>query len=563
MVERNFRRRGIRISEEGLQILRVAQRRKGWTSNHLWADEAKVSLSTVRRFLRGGAVDRQAFAALCQALGIDDWQLISADIENKSAFDSDNNDVIATKILILAANPKSTTRLRLDEEARDIDEGLRRAKHREQFNLEQRWAVRPRDIQRAMLDINPQIVHFSGHGVYNEGLVLEDETGQAKTVSESALAGLFQLFSDRVECVVLNACYSEIQAKAIAQHIPYVIGINQSISDRAAIEFTVGFYDALAAGRSVEFAYELGCSAIQLAGVSERFIPILQKHSALLSDTVTVSGQISTSKTQQIDEQSSGNKWVLILNANLDESFSRADLESTIERLRYLSGDESLRIDSIEYGSIILKLDGSEEGFKVIQALYKEGKLTELLGLSVKYVGYEVLQPTSTDRKNLLDVFFSYSHKDEDLRNELAIHLSILERDGVISGWCDRQISAGKEWANEIDARMNIASIILLLVSSDFIASDYCWNIEMKRAMERHKAGEACVIPVILRPVNWERAPFGRLQALPKNAKPVTSWGNRDEAFLDISQGIEAVVDRFCYKGVGSRQPHNKPVGSD
>lgn len=150
---------------------------------------------------------------------------------------------------------------------------------------------------------------------------------------------------------------------------------------------------------------------------------------------------------------------------------------------------------------------------------------------------------------NAIEVFFSYSHKDEELRNELATHLSILERNGVISGWHDRQIGAGEQWADQIDERMNAASIIMLLVSSDFIASNYCWNIEVRRAMERHEAGEACVIPVVLRPVNWRTAPFGKLQALPKDAKPVTSWSNRDEALLDISQGIEAVVNRSSSKG--------------
>lgn len=119
------------------------------------------------------------------------------------------------KILIFAANPKSTTPLRLDEEVREVDAGLQRAKHREQFVLDQKWAVRPRDIQRAMLDINPQIVHFSGHGTGDEGLVFEDETGQGKLVDGEALAGLFELFTDQVECVVLNGCYSEIQAEAL------------------------------------------------------------------------------------------------------------------------------------------------------------------------------------------------------------------------------------------------------------------------------------------------------------------------------------------------------------
>jgi len=180
-------------------------------------------------------------------------------------------------ILILAANPKGTTPLRLHEEVREIDAGLQRAKNRDQFVLEQKWAVRPRDIQRAMLDINPQIIHFSGHGTGDEGLVFEDETGSAKLVDEEALAGLFELFAEQIECVVLNGCYSEIQANAIAQHINYVIGMSKAIGDRAAIEFAVGFYDALGAGKSVEFAHKFGCAAIRLAGISEQLTPILKK----------------------------------------------------------------------------------------------------------------------------------------------------------------------------------------------------------------------------------------------------------------------------------------------
>ncbi len=123
----------------------------------------------------------------------------------------------AKKILILSANPKGTTPLRLDEEVREIKEGLRRAKRREQFVIESAEAVRYRDIRRAILDFEPQILHFSGHGAGEEGLVFEDETGQEKLVDAEALAELFELFSDQLECVVLNACYSEVQARAIAQ----------------------------------------------------------------------------------------------------------------------------------------------------------------------------------------------------------------------------------------------------------------------------------------------------------------------------------------------------------
>jgi len=180
-------------------------------------------------------------------------------------------------ILILTANPQGTSQLRLDQEVRDIEEGLQRAKKRDQFALKSMFAVRPRDIQRAMLDINPSIVHFSGHGTGDEGLVFEDETGSAKLVDGEALAGLFALFAEQVECVVLNGCYSQVQAEAIAQYVNYVIGMKKAIGDKAAIEFAVGFYDALGAGRSVEFAHKLGCAAIRLAGVPEQLTPILKK----------------------------------------------------------------------------------------------------------------------------------------------------------------------------------------------------------------------------------------------------------------------------------------------
>ena len=141
-----------------------------------------------------------------------------------------------------------------------------------------------------------------------------------------------------------------------------------------------------------------------------------------------------------------------------------------------------------------------------------------------------------------VEVFFSYSHKDEALRDKLATHLRILERQHVIAGWHDRRITGGNEWAGQINEHLNSAQIILLLISSDFISSDYCYDIEMTRAMERHAAGEARVIPVILRPVDWKDAPFAKLQALPKDARPVTKWSNQDEAFTNITEGIRAVV---------------------
>ena len=141
-----------------------------------------------------------------------------------------------------------------------------------------------------------------------------------------------------------------------------------------------------------------------------------------------------------------------------------------------------------------------------------------------------------------IEIFYSYSHKDKTLRGELEKRLSLLKRQGLIIGWSDRNIDAGREWANEIDTHLNTAQLILLLVSSDFIASDYCYSKEMMRAIERHERGEAHVIPIILRPTDWDESPLGKLEALPSFGKPITKWSNRDDAFLDVAKGIRKVV---------------------
>jgi hypothetical protein len=141
-----------------------------------------------------------------------------------------------------------------------------------------------------------------------------------------------------------------------------------------------------------------------------------------------------------------------------------------------------------------------------------------------------------------VEIFFSYAHKDEGLRDQLEKHLSVLKRQGVVSGWHDRQIRAGGDWAREVSLHLETARVILLLVSPDFVASDYCYGVEMRRALERHAGGEAVVVPVILRPVDWQGAEFGGLQALPRDAKPVTLWRSRDEAFLSVAEGIRAAV---------------------
>lgn len=186
------------------------------------------------------------------------------------------------KILFLSANPKNSGRLRLDEEAREIEEGLRRSKYRDRFEIHSKWASRIRDLRRALLDHNPQIIHFAGHGG-TVGIVLENELGISETVSSGNLAALFKLFAETVECVILNSCYSEAQAVAISEHIEYVVGMRKAVCDKVAIEFSIGFYDALGAGKSVEQAFEFGCTAIfpENHELSEDYVPKLIKRKNL------------------------------------------------------------------------------------------------------------------------------------------------------------------------------------------------------------------------------------------------------------------------------------------
>lgn len=158
-------------------------------------------------------------------------------------------------------------------------------------------------------------------------------------------------------------------------------------------------------------------------------------------------------------------------------------------------------------------------------------------------------------------VFFSYSHADEALRDQLEKQLSVLKRQGVITTWHDRRIGAGEEWERAIDNHVETDDIILLLVSPDFLASDYCYDREMIRAVERHDVGEAVVIPVFLRACSWKRTPFGKIQGTPPDARPVTQWPDRDQAFLEVSKAVEAAVERL-QRGVKPAQAPLTPAAS-
>lgn len=162
----------------------------------------------------------------------------------------------------------------------------------------------------------------------------------------------------------------------------------------------------------------------------------------------------------------------------------------------------------------------------------------------VRYKLFERLlqQEAQASGPRKLRVFYSYCHKDEERRDRLDVHLKLLEREGLIAPWHDRRIPAGIEWKGEIDRNLEAADLILLLVTADFLASNYCWNVETRRALERHEAGEARVVPIILRTCDWTSAPFSKLQALPKDALPVSRWPDEDDAWADVAQALRRLI---------------------
>lgn len=189
--------------------------------------------------------------------------------------------------------------------------------------------------------------------------------------------------------------------------------------------------------------------------------------------------------------------------------------------------------------------------------VYREDKEKIFIGSSTSVIDdMEVNNecPTSserdvkTDSKNGVKIFYSYSHADENMRNELEKHLVMLKRQGIIKTWYDRKISAGSELDSIIDKNLKDSDIILLLISVDFLSSDYCYDIEMKQALKMHNDKEAIVIPVILRSCDWNDAPFGKLMALPTDAKSVSTWEDKDEAYLSIARGIKEAAKKLNKK---------------
>jgi hypothetical protein len=192
----------------------------------------------------------------------------------------------SSTILFLAANPSDTTRLRVDEEARDIEAKVRSAEYRSSFSFKTRWALRADDLQQALMEERPVIVHFSGHGAGHEGIMVHGDNGEMHLISNEALHDLFVVLRDDIRIVLLNSCHSLEQAKILTETVDVVIGMSNTINDETARIFSAAFYRALASGRSVSNAFDLGVNAIKLQGMTDDNIPVIRTRSDIDANAI-------------------------------------------------------------------------------------------------------------------------------------------------------------------------------------------------------------------------------------------------------------------------------------
>jgi uncharacterized protein (TIGR02266 family) len=310
-------------------------------------------------------------------------------------------------ILFLAANPISSGRLSLDEEVRDLQERIQRRSCRINLHLQPHWAVRPGDVQRVLNETQPAVVHFSGHGNGALGLMFHDKDEKPKMINGSTLRDLFRTFRSCVRIVLLNACYSEKQAKEICKEIDCVVGMKKAISDRAAKEFTGAFYQALAYGQDVENAFAQGRVAMKLDGGTELDAPCLLFRSGVVPSRVALGSlpangrsrssgpysrnrDVATPSPLAVVKSARGRtRFVIRLEASLSEMNPDLVKELT-DILRRRTGDMLLTIEKVEEGSVILTIVTSDESGGHLIESYESGELRELAGLRVTSVREEV-----------------------------------------------------------------------------------------------------------------------------------------------------------------------------
>jgi hypothetical protein len=255
-----------------LRAAKALMRLEAWDDQKVKAAVGRVRTDLYRRHL---SWPRNQVLELIASRVARRWKVRPIDEDEKGSS-------TMIKILFLGSNPTfelspgiSETPLALDEELREIQNKIRASKHRDSLQLVSRLAARPDDLIQALNEIQPHIVHFSGHGTGTEELVLLNDQRQPQTVSKSAIEALFKTMRDKIRVVMLNACFSKVQAAAIRKHVDCAIGMEREIGDDAAITFAASFYRAIGFGRSVKEGFEQGLAALMLAGIPENLTPIL------------------------------------------------------------------------------------------------------------------------------------------------------------------------------------------------------------------------------------------------------------------------------------------------
>lgn len=323
------------------------------------------------------------------------------------------------KILFLAANPVSSERLSLDEGVRDVRERIQRRSCTISLDLESHWAVRPADVQRLLNELRPDVVHFSGHGGGASGLMFHNGKRSSKMIDGPTLRELFKLFREHVRIVVLNACYSEAQAREISKEIDWVVGMTRAVGDRAAVEFASGFYQALAYGQNVRNAVEQGRIAMKLDGLNGPESPCLLVRRGAASELALgkpVNGhpRLLLGRRDVIAKPSMAcsaeghRRYVIKLEASLSDMDPELVKELT-NLLRERTGDMTLTIEKIEEGSVILTIATTEAGGARLLELRDSGRLQDLAGLKVTRV---LEQAAAGPRANRIDEGNQCQHTD-------------------------------------------------------------------------------------------------------------------------------------------------------
>jgi hypothetical protein len=396
------------------------------------------------------------------------------------------------RILFFAADPLSaygarSPRLRLDEEVRQIRHRVRAIEHRNAVELDIHLAVRVDDIIEAMRDNPPDLVHFSMHGG-SDGLVLVGEDGRSPhAVDAAALVQLFQAFRGDIRLVVLNACFSLSQAEAIAGVIGCAIGTRNLISDDAAITFGASFYQNLALGLSVQAAFDQARAAVALHHPEDR-------------DCVEVVTRPDVDLA----------RLVLLPKSSITATKRSSGVSAPPERKSRIARDLASPVEKSKGNRPHTERDN-----------------------------------TIVEQRDTPLVFVSYSHADRKWLQRLRVHLKPLERYGTIDLWDDTRITPGKLWRDEVREALGRARAAVLLITADFLASDFITNDELPPLLAAAEERGTKILPIIIKPCRFEQTEeLSRFQAVNPPSKPLVAMrsAGQEELFVRLSRTIELAL---------------------